>query len=145
MRYLLVDGHSMIFAWPDLRALHTRRTSAARDELVRRLTHYQDATGVHGVVVFDGRGPEQNEATEPGGIQIFYSRVRQTADSIIERLCARYASEHDLTVATDDQMERTTALSFGASTISSEMLVDMLAEAGTELQRRLNQQRRGKV
>jgi predicted RNA-binding protein with PIN domain len=142
MRYLLVDGHSMIFAWADLRALHHRRTSAARDELVRRLTRYQDASGIRVVVVFDGRGPEQNEATEPGGIQIFYSKMHQTADSIIERLCARYAGEHDLTVATDDHMERTTALSFGASTVSSEMLIAMLEDADGELERRLRQQRK---
>ena len=60
MRYLIVDGHSVIFAWPELRALHSRRTGAARDELVRRLTQYQDSSGVRVVVVFDGRGEKQN-------------------------------------------------------------------------------------
>ena len=142
MRHLLVDGHSMIFAWPDLRALHARRTSAARNELVRRLTQYQDGSGVRVVVVFDGRGVKQSAEGEPGGIQVFYSRAGQTADSIIERLCARYGQEHDLTVATDDNMERQTALSFGASTMSSRMLLDLLAEAGADLQRRLRQHRK---
>lgn len=141
MRFLIVDGHSMIFAWPELRALHARRTAAARDELVRRLTRYQDSSGVRVVVVFDGRGPKQNEASEPGGIQIFYSKARQTADSVIERLCALYAKEHDLTVATDDHLESTTALSFGAATVSSGMLLEMLDEADGDLDRRLKQQR----
>lgn len=142
MRYLIVDGHSVIFAWPELRALHGRRTSVARDELVRRLTQYQDASDVRVVAVFDGKGVEQNEASEPGGIQVFYSKVGQTADSIIERLCARYATEHDLTVATDDLMERQTALSFGASTLSTSMLRDLLGDASSELERRLRRHQR---
>lgn len=140
-RFLIVDGHSMIFAWPDLRALHARRTATARDELVRRLTRYQDSSSVRVVVVFDGRGVKQNEATEPGGIQVFYSKAHQTADAIIERLCARYGKTHDLTVATDDHMEQTTALSFGAATVSSEMLLELIAEADSDLDRRLRRQR----
>lgn len=141
MRFLIVDGHSMIFAWPELRALHGRRTAAAREELIRRLTQYQDSSGVRVVVVFDGRGVQQSDASEPGGIQVFYSKARQTADAIIERLCAKYASEYDLTVATDDHMERTTALSFGAATISSEMLLALLGDADADLHRRLKKQR----
>jgi predicted RNA-binding protein with PIN domain len=141
MRFLIVDGHSMIFAWPDLRAMHARRSVAARGELVHRLTQYQDASGVRVVVVFDGKGVKPSAETEPGGIQIFYSKSGQTADTIIERLCAGYGKEHDLTVATDDHMERQTALSFNASTISSEMLRDILADAGADLQRRLRQRR----
>lgn len=115
MRYLIVDGHSVIFAWPDLRTLHARRTGAARDELVRQLTAYQDASGVRVVAVFDGKGAKPNEATEPGGIQIFYSRAGQSADEIIERLAAKYGTEHELTVVTDDHLERQTTLSFGAT------------------------------
>ena len=46
MRYLIVDGHSVIFAWPELRKLHQRRMALARDALVKTLTEYQDASGV---------------------------------------------------------------------------------------------------
>lgn len=142
MRYLIVDGHSVIFAWPELRALHQRRGAVARGELVRQLTQYQDASGVRVVVVFDGRGAKPGDETEPGGIQIFYSKSGQTADTIVERLCARHAKEHELTVASDDLMERQTALSFGAATVSSGMLRDLLADAETELSRRLRQNRK---
>ena len=142
MRFLIVDGHSVIFAWPELRARHGRRTGAARDELVRRLTAYQDASGVRVVVVFDGKGVKPNEATEPGGIQILYSKAGQTADDIVERLCATYGKEHDLTVATDDLMERQTALTFGAMTMSTAMLRDTLGDADRDLARRLREHRR---
>jgi predicted RNA-binding protein with PIN domain len=142
MRYLIVDGHSVIFAWPDLRALHTRRTGAARDELVRQLTAYQDASGVRVVAVFDGKGAKPNEATEPGGIQVFYSRAGQAADEIVERLVAKYGTEHELTVATDDHLERQTALSFGATTISTEMLRGMLNDEARDFARRLKRRNR---
>ena len=81
-QYLIVDGHSVIFAWPELRTLHTRRTSLARDELVKKLRDYQDWTGVHVVVVFDGKGATVNSTADPGEIQIFYSRDGQTADAV---------------------------------------------------------------
>ncbi len=106
MRYLIVDGHSVIFAWPDLRKLHARRTESARNELVKILTDYQDASGVRVVAVFDGQGGKANETSEPGGIQIFYSAAGQTADAIVERLVATYAQKHEITVATSDFMEQ---------------------------------------
>ena len=142
MRYLLVDGHSVIFAWKDLRKLHSRRTASARDELIRRLTAYQDATGVRVVAVFDGKGDAANETTEPGGIQIFYSSAGQTADDIVERLVAKYASKHEMSVATDDQMERQTAETFGAIAISTDHLRLLLSDAEGDLTRRIQQHRR---
>jgi predicted RNA-binding protein with PIN domain len=143
MRYLLVDGHSMIFAWPELRSIHSRRSGAGRDELIRRLTRYQDASGIHVVVVFDGRGvAKMSEETEPGGIQILYSGAGLTADTIIERLCARYGNEHELTVATDDHMEQQTAVTFGASAISSEILRRLLEDAGSDLRKRIKRHNR---
>jgi predicted RNA-binding protein with PIN domain len=142
MRYLIVDGHSVIFAWPELRAMHGRRTVAARETLSRLLTTYQDASGVRVVAVFDGKGEKASEASEPGGIQIFYSSAGQTADEIVERLVAKYAKQHDLMVATDDGLERQTAISFGADVVSTENLRHLLADAETDLSRRIQQHRR---
>ena len=128
-QYLLVDGHSIIFAWPELRRLHERRTSLAREALTRQLRDYQDWSGVHVVVVFDGRGTAVSHEAEPGEIQIFYSRVGQTADSIIERLTSKYAERFDLVVATGDYLEQETAGASGAETVSPEGLRDLLLEA----------------
>lgn len=127
--YLIVDGHSVIFAWPDLRQLHDRRTSLARDELARRLRDYQDWTGVPVVVVFDGKGAEISETADPHDIQIFYSRAGQTADSIVERLASKYAARFRIVVATSDHLEQETAAASGAECISPEALRDMLNEA----------------
>ena len=128
-QYLLVDGHSIIFAWPELRALHTRRTSLARDALARRLRDYQDWTGVNVVVVFDGRGPIVSHEGHANEIQIFYSRDGQTADAIIERLASKYAERFELLVATGDYLEQETVSAFGAETISPDGLRDLLRDA----------------
>lgn len=127
-RYLIVDGHSIIFSWPDLRKLHQRRTSLARDELVKRLRHYQDWTGTRVIVVFDGAGRKVGGASDPHEIQISYSRADQTADAIIERLASKYATRFDLTVATSDYLEQQTVSAFGAETISPEMLRAVIEE-----------------
>ena len=142
MRYLIVDAHSVIFAWPELRKLHARRTVLARDELVKILTAYQDASGVRVVAVFDGTGAKMNEATEPGGIQIFYSGAGQTADEIVERLVAKYARQHEITVATSDLMEQQTATSFGALVVSAEGLRPWLADAQADLAREMKKLKR---
>ena len=118
-KILLVDGHSMIFAWEDLAALHGRNTAAAREELIRKLTGLQDNSDWTVAVVFDGTGMKASSDGTPYGIAVFYSKSGQTAVSIIERLAAKYAPDHEVTVATNDRMERTTAESFGSMTISS--------------------------
>lgn len=128
-QYLLVDGHSIIFAWPELRLLHERRTSLAREALIRQLRDYQDWTGIRVVVVFDGRGSAVSHEADPGEIQIFYSRDGQTADSIIERLASKYAEQFHLLVATGDYFEQETASASGAETISPEGLRELLNEA----------------
>lgn len=121
-KILLVDGHSMIFDWPDLAAMHARNTAAAREELVKRLTGLQDNTDWTVAVVFDGKGVKASSDGTPHGIAVFYSKSGQTADSIIERLAAKYAKDHEVTVATNDRLERTTAEAFGSNTISGMQL-----------------------
>jgi predicted RNA-binding protein with PIN domain len=128
-RFLIVDGHSVIFAWPELRALHRRRTASARERLTKILTAYQDFTGIRVVLVFDGKGTTITQETDPGGIQIFYSNTGHTADDLIERLAAKYGNRYSITVATSDLLEQQTALAFGAECISADGLRDLVDSA----------------
>jgi predicted RNA-binding protein with PIN domain len=138
--FLIVDGHSIIFAWPELLALQRRSGAAAREDLIKILTEYQDLSGVNVVVVFDGQGERINEVTEPGGIQIFYSNAGRTADEIVERLVAKYGHKHTITVATADLLEQQTVISFGAQCVGSEGLrrriEDARADFAIEMKRR---------
>lgn len=128
-QYLIVDGHSVIFAWPELRVMHERRTALARDALVRQLRDYQDWSGVRAVVVFDGKGTTVDAIAEPGEIQIFYSRAGQTADSVVERLASKYGAQFRLLVATSDFLEQETVAACGAEYISAEGLRGLLETA----------------
>ncbi len=127
-RYLIVDGHSAIFGWPELQQLHWRRSSLARDALVKKLRHYQDFSGVRVVVVFDGAGASTTEESEPHGLQIFYSRSGQTADAVIERFASKYAQKFELTVATGDLLEQETVSACGAHCISIALLRALIEE-----------------
>ena len=127
--YLIVDGHSVIFAWPELRKLHARRSSLAREALIKQLRDYQDWTGVRVVVVFDGKGRKIEATSDPAEVQVFYSRTGQTADAIVERLASKYAKRFELMVATSDSLEAETVQACGAEWISPEALRERLASA----------------
>jgi uncharacterized protein len=121
-RYLIVDGHSIIFDWPELQKLHVRRQSLARDGLVKKLRHYQDWSAVRVVVVFDGQGERVSEVSDPHDVQVFYAPRGQSADSVIERLAGRYASHYDVTVATSDSLVMETVNASGANCVSPDGL-----------------------
>ena len=129
MPYLIVDGHSVIFAWPELRKLHARRSSLAREALIKQLRDYQDWTGVRVVVVFDGKGKKVEATSDAADVQIFYSRSGQSADAIIERLASKYAKRYELVVATSDSMEAETVHASGAEWISPDGLRRLIADA----------------
>ena len=129
MRYLIVDGHSIIFAWPELRKLHNRRPVLARDALIKQLRDYQDWSSDNVVVVFDGQGARVSSTADPRDVQIFYARRGQSADAIIERLACKYAERFPITVATSDLLEMETANACGAACISPEGLRQLLQTA----------------
>jgi hypothetical protein len=137
VQILIVDGHSVIFAWPDLRALHDYKTVLARDRLTRILTEYQDLSGTNVVLVFDGRGPMITQENEPAGIQVFYSNTGHTADDVIERLVAKYGKVYSITVATSDLLEQQTAIAFGGNCISAEGLRKLVTNTRSNFTREL--------
>ena len=140
-KILIVDGHSVIFESAELSDLHQRHTGAARENLVRMLTGLQDSSDWTVAVVFDGKGEKASSEGTPHGIAVFYSKSGQTADSIIERLAAKYASSHEVTVATNDHMERTTVEAFGCITISAGQLMQEIDSAGNMLREKIRRLR----
>lgn len=124
----------MIFQWPELSRNYAAAGPSVRGILVRMLTALQDNSDWTVAVVFDGRGDKASSEENPCGLKIFYSKDGQTADSIIERLAAKYAADCDVTVATDDHLERTTVESFGAISISSRQLQSEIEAADRDMQ-----------
>ena len=137
--FLIVDGHSVIHAWEDLRKLHRAgaKRYLAREALLKRMRVYQDMTGTRVVVVFDGVGERITDEREAQGIQIFYADSSHTADGIIERLAALYAKTFVLKVVTADGMERDTVEAFGATCISPMELGYDLERVESDMQTRI--------
>lgn len=138
--YLIVDGHSVMHAWPELKVMQKSgsRRHLARVELLRRLRTYQDMQGAQVVVVFDGTQAARSEEREPGGLQVIYAEAVTTADAIIERLAAKYAATHSLRVVSADGMVRETILASGADWLSPEMLRRLCDEAEEKLRGHLS-------
>ena len=144
--FLLVDCHNVIFARPDLAALHRRSPAATREKLLHMLELLQDAGAMRVVAIFDG-GTDTKPATEfsgAAGVQIFYAGASHSADTVIERLIAKYAPVHRLTVATNDHLIRTACEAAGGMAISAEQLFDDVAAAQADLKETLDRLRRKK-
>lgn len=143
-RFLLIDGHSLIHAWDELRVLHVRRGELrfrAREELLKQMRTLQDMTSERVVVVFDGTQSKLTDEREDGGVQVFYADAGHTADSVIERLAAKYAGTYALRVCTADKMIWEGVRASGALWISPLTLRDELARAEQDLRRRIGKRR----
>jgi predicted RNA-binding protein with PIN domain len=124
VRYLVVDGHSVIFAWPDLRALHERNRALARKTLADFLRRMHDTTEWRVTLVLDGKlgTVVKNVAPKPTDMVVCYATADQTADSIIERLVAASGKAAEILVITGDEAEKLTVESLGATTGSPRWL-----------------------
>ena len=138
-RYLLVDGHSVIFAWPDLRSLHQKNRAQARELLAKLLQHLHDTTSWRITLILDGKlgtaVPPQRRATD---MVVAYATVDQTADSIIERLVASSGKGPEILVITADEAERLIVESLGAFTAGPAWLREELEREGQAFHLDLN-------
>ena len=140
--YLVVDGHSVIHAWPELHEWNRSSGESrerAKDLLRQELRTYQDLSGEQVVLVFDGTSDTVTEERERDGLQVFYGSRRKDADSLIERLAAQYASRVRFTVVTADTMVQRTVHSFGGDFMTPKALresIDRLSKRFSEDLRR---------
>ena len=150
---ILVDGYSVIYAWPTLRARKRRSLSAARNELIRLLAKFGDESEKVVTLVFDGGKsppPEPTPILSPGLEVIFSKRGHvsrvghgnvasrgQSADEVIERLVATQKAPAQLLVITEDKVERQVCEGFGAQVAGAGELWKMLTAARQEFSARL--------
>ena len=136
---ILVDGYSLLHNWPQLAPGRARFSAEARDELIRRLTLYQDAIGTPITIFFDGSGPRSNKpaSESSAGVEVLYSRAGQTADDMIERAAHRFAPYGEVLAVTDDLAERETVISLGGFASSCwnfiQTIENTLAELADEI------------
>jgi predicted RNA-binding protein with PIN domain len=133
---ILVDGYSLLHAWPELAPGKPRHSAAARDELVHRLTLYRDAAGTPITIIFDGANNDIRLSTVESTpeLEILYSRSGQTADQVIERAAHRFSSYGEVLAVTDDNAERDTVIALGGLASSCLSFIQTVESALTELQ-----------
>ena|SRR5438552_1310852 len=136
---ILVDGYSMLHSCEDLAPGRPRHSAAAREELIRLLTQYRDATGTPITVFFDGAGaPSGNpNAASTADMEILYSKPGQTADDMIERVAHRLSAYGEVLVVTDDLAERDTVLSVGGTAASCANFFDTIQAKLRDMQSNL--------
>lgn len=143
-RYLLVDGHSIIHSWPELRSLHIRQPGQARRHLIRELSTLHDSSRWRVTLVFDGKGGGREEGPKDS-LAVLYAPADATADSIIEKIVQAHAGKGEIGVVTADHAEITAVESFGAFGLSPDWLRDELRAAGQEVAASLENYRRKKL
>ena len=136
MRSLIVDGHSVIYAWPELRRQHQAKPALARDRLVESLQKLQDASDWQITIVFDGKkGPAH--VGHADAVRVLYASEDQTADSVIEKLVGASGSPARMLIVTADRAERSTTEALGAETVSPAWLEAELENRLASLEERL--------
>ena len=137
---ILVDGYSLLHGWPGLAPGRARHSAAAREALVRKLTHYQDATGVPITVFFDGAGapPHAPKPHHGDPVEVLFSRNGQTADQMIERAVHRFQDYGEVLAITDDRAERHTVAGLGGLTDSCANFIATIGETLGGLSRDLH-------
>src|SRR2546426_9553018 len=109
---ILVDGYSLLHAWPELAPGRARHGAAARDELIHVLTQYRDALGTPITIFFDAAGAPKGLMTVPSTpeLEVIYARDGYSADDLIERTAHRMRPFGKVLVVTDDHAERDTVI-----------------------------------
>ncbi len=133
---ILVDGYSLLHAWPELAPGAARHSARAREELVQILTQFHDATGEPITIFFDGAGapPGTPKAQSSRGMEVLFSGPGQTADDLIERAAHRFQDFGEVLVVTNDLTERDLVSGFGSSFSSCENFIRRIGGARDDLQ-----------
>ncbi|ABR50568.1 protein of unknown function DUF901 [Alkaliphilus metalliredigens QYMF] len=123
--YLVLDGYNVLNGWPKLKELCQGDLDGARKELLEMMAEYGSFKGIEVIVVFDAHlvkgSMQKNEKLK--GVEVVFTKEKQTADSYIERLITELSIRNRVVVATNDWAEQQMVLGGGATRISVRELV----------------------
>lgn len=141
---LLVDGYNIIGSWMDLVQLkNSQGLDAARERLITSLANYSAYQDYETWAVFDAyeqQVPSSQDAVTKH-LSVHYTDFGQTADSYIERACAKFRNDarkftKRLIVATSDNVHRQTVIGYGAEGISALQLLNEVTRVSQRVQHR---------
>lgn len=137
---LIVDGYNMIGAWPELTSLKELNLEEARDRLIDILAEYQSFSGTKVLLVFDAyQVPGLGGKYESSRLQIYYTKEKETADELVERLVFELMNKRKIIyVATSDMIEQHVIFAKGALRLSARELLHKVKQSRREVQARIH-------
>lgn len=148
---LLVDGYNIVGAWASLTKLKTEKgLDTARESLIAALANYSAFQGYETWAVFDAYEQPTRASQEviTPYLSVHYTGYGQTADSYIERACAKFRNDarkftQRLIVATSDSVHRQTAIGYGAEGMSALRLEGEVNQVTQRVKRRQKTKQNG--
>ena len=147
---LLVDGYNIIGAWANLAKLKAEKgLDSARESLITAMASYSTVVGYETWIVFDAyeQPTRASQAIITPYLSVHYTNYGQTADSYIERACARFRNDarkftQRFIVATSDSVHRQTAVGYGAEGMSALRLEGEVNQVARGVKRRQKAKKR---
>ncbi|MDY6783378.1 MAG: NYN domain-containing protein [Cyanobacteriota bacterium] len=148
---LLVDGYNIIGSWPHLKQDRDRSSlEIARYSLIEALVNYSAFAGYTTEIVFDAhyqQTPAYRETHSPH-VGSYYTDFAQTADTYIERTCAKLSrnlgARTRTIVATSDRAQQLTAVGYGAEWMSAQQLAAAVSLTSQNTRQKSHSRPKGK-
>lgn len=124
-RLLIVDGYNLINIGERYKeAKEDGDLEGSRVRLIEDLAAFATLTDVDIIAVFDAAGTGRNEQHKARilGIEVWFTRGGESADSVIERLAYDLSSEREIVVATSDYAQQKAVSRRGVSIKSARQL-----------------------
>ena len=131
--YLILDGYNVINGWPKIQKVAGVNLDEARLALIDLMAEYKSFKGIEIIVVFDAYLVKGRKKLKERikGVDVVYTKERETADSYIERLTTELSERNQVSVVTNDWAEQQIILGSGASRITvRELVLDFDAAKG---------------
>jgi predicted RNA-binding protein with PIN domain len=144
-RYLLIDGHSVLFNLPSFNTLHQKQPRKARELLASRSHLLHQSSNWRVTLIFDGKESSAQPAKNPSEALILYANELASADSVIEQIIGNQpvSIRQKIFVVTNDEEERRTVEAMGALCYSCEWLEQEFQLHAEQTQATLRKLKRG--
>ncbi len=142
--WLIIDGYNLIYKLPRGLPNLPQDMAGKRQFLLRMLDEMAGELAERVTVVFDGaqgaaseRISESGTAPEFSPVEILFSPLGKTADTVIEQMVCSAKHPENITVVTSDRPEIDNIIAAGAEAMSGAMFLDQLASARERLGERI--------
>lgn len=135
---ILVDGSGLARCWTKVLPGKDRQSPAVVEELVRRLTQYQDICGVPISVAFDGKGAARvaDDPMATDGVDVMFSRIGQSPAQVLVKSAQKLGAAGEVSLVVSSPVLEGSGLK-GVQVVSCEEFARSVDTALDEMERDL--------